>query len=234
MSWISRKSNGRVLSGPFAGMRYITESVGSTFYPKILGTYEKELNPIIEDITRKNFGAIVNVGAGEGYYAVGLAVRNPTARIIAYEGDPHGQELICELAQLNGVVERVRARGYCRMQELTAALGSAQNVFVMMDVEGAENQLLDLDQLPDLAFAPILVEVHNFIVPNTDVVLRERFQATHFIEQIPAQRRTIADLPIQVPFYLKPVLRPIYFEMAMGERPDGMSWLYLEPRRKKG
>ena len=66
-------------------MRYVEITVGSRYYPKILGTLEKELRSIIDILSQKEFDMIVNIGAGEGYYAVGLALRNPRVRIIAYE-----------------------------------------------------------------------------------------------------------------------------------------------------
>lgn len=36
-----------VLSGPFTGMKYVSQSVGSMWWPKILGTYELELADVI-------------------------------------------------------------------------------------------------------------------------------------------------------------------------------------------
>ena len=65
-----------VLSGPFHGMRYVDHSVGSSLFPKLIGTYEKELRYWLEaQFTESNLTTIVNIGAGEGYYAVGAALR---------------------------------------------------------------------------------------------------------------------------------------------------------------
>lgn len=41
-------TGGRVLAGPFAGMRYIRTSQGSALIPKLLGSYEKELAACVE------------------------------------------------------------------------------------------------------------------------------------------------------------------------------------------
>ena len=68
---IQKHSSGHVISGPFAGMQYVNTSVGSALEPKILGTYELELHDVFERLLDKDFAAIVNVGAGEGYLAVG-------------------------------------------------------------------------------------------------------------------------------------------------------------------
>jgi hypothetical protein len=46
--WLSRITRTKVVTGPFQGMRYIYRSVGSSWFPKVLGTYEKELWPVVE------------------------------------------------------------------------------------------------------------------------------------------------------------------------------------------
>ena len=71
--------NGRVASGPFAGMRHGDIAVGSVLTVKLLGTYEKELWPIIDQIIATAYPLIIDIGAAEGYYAVGLAMRIPAA-----------------------------------------------------------------------------------------------------------------------------------------------------------
>ncbi len=45
---VRTRTNGRVRAGPFSGMRYIHSSVGSAYLPKLLGIYERELNPFIK------------------------------------------------------------------------------------------------------------------------------------------------------------------------------------------
>lgn len=64
---------GVILSGPFKGLMYPRESVGSAWAPKLLGTYESELSPTIERIVSGGYRSVVDIGAAEGYYAVGLA-----------------------------------------------------------------------------------------------------------------------------------------------------------------
>src|SRR5947209_15685441 len=82
-----------VQNGPFTGMQYVERSIGSSLMPKLLGSYEANLQPVIEEIIRRAPATIVNVGCGEGYYAVGLARRLPHARVYAFEADPTGQAL---------------------------------------------------------------------------------------------------------------------------------------------
>src|SRR4051812_19305855 len=64
----------RVLQGPFAGMQYVTESYGSQLVPKLLGSYENELHDLVEQIVAQRPKIVIDIGAAEGYYAVGLAL----------------------------------------------------------------------------------------------------------------------------------------------------------------
>jgi hypothetical protein len=84
---VRNRTRGRVHSGPFAGMRWISSApdCARIHIPKLLGIYERELNPYIDQACALNFSRIVDVGAAEGYYAVGMALRNPHARVIAFE-----------------------------------------------------------------------------------------------------------------------------------------------------
>lgn len=63
----------RILAGPFRGMKYIENSHGSAYLPKILGSYEKELHKFIPRIVEEEYELILDIGAAEGYYAVGLS-----------------------------------------------------------------------------------------------------------------------------------------------------------------
>src|SRR5437016_2600251 len=64
-----------VQSGPFAGMLYVNQAVGSAHVPKLLGSYEAELHEIMRSVLTENYATIVDVGCAEGYYAIGLALR---------------------------------------------------------------------------------------------------------------------------------------------------------------
>jgi hypothetical protein len=186
---------GNVLAGPFAGMAYITGSSGSAFLPKIVGTYEMELAPAIGAIAAGGHDVIVDIGAAEGYYAVGLARANVNAKVIAFEAHKPARHLLKKLARLNGVESRIELRGYCGVDDLAAAIASAQRPAVICDCEGGEMQLLDPVRVPALSRAAILVELHDWAVPGITAAMRERFEKTHEIELIEERLRSAVDLP---------------------------------------
>ena len=101
---IIEKAVGRtVYLGPFAGMKYVNSTSEGPYYPRLLGTYELELGPTIEELCQKSFDTIMAVGAAEGYYAVGLAIRNPQSRVIAFELNVKGQNLMRQMAKMNNI-----------------------------------------------------------------------------------------------------------------------------------
>src|SRR5262245_4258495 len=79
-------AQGEVLSGPCQGMKYPAfTAIGSTLFPKLLGTYERELATVMNEICSRPFTNVINIGCGEGYYAVGLALRVPTCHVYAFD-----------------------------------------------------------------------------------------------------------------------------------------------------
>ena len=72
--------------GPFRGhpspMTY-PEHLG----PYLLGIYEAELHPWLEEVAAGRYTQILDVGAKFGYYAVGLARRLPGVPITAFDTD---------------------------------------------------------------------------------------------------------------------------------------------------
>src|SRR5207253_2384293 len=74
-----------VENGPFAGMKYLDRVEHGDLPPKLIGCYEAELHEVILCIAGRPYQRVVNVGCGEGYYAVGLARLLPAARVYAFD-----------------------------------------------------------------------------------------------------------------------------------------------------
>ena len=223
----------RVHAGPFAGMRYVDTSVGSCFIPKLLGTYERELASKVEWICRQQPELIVDIGAAEGYYAIGLAMRIPRARVVAFELEPIGQAALRRMAELNGVADRLSVRGRCEPADLAAALEGHSRPFVICDVEGDEAALLDPGQVAGLRAAVVLVETHEFVRRGVTDELCGRFAHSHDIELIWQEPRSRAEFPWRT---LGTMALPVsYLDWAVSEwRPERMSWLWMTPRSIDG
>lgn len=176
------RSGSRVLGGPFKGMAYPVAASEGAGAARLLGSYEASLHPVIETIVGKRYDLIFDVGAAEGYYAVGLALRLPGAEVRAHDIDARARATCRALAEANGVAERVQIRAEATSEDFAACEG--QRALVLCDIEGAEEALLDPDRAPGLAAADILVEVHELMRPDLCATLEARFAATHRITRI--------------------------------------------------
>ena len=190
-----RSREGHVIGhGPFAGMIYDTAASEGGYIPRRLGIYEASLAPVIESIVARAYPLIADIGAAEGYYAIGLARRLPQSRIVAADSNPAAQALCSALAVANGVTN-IEVRGTLDHEGLDALAPD----LVICDIEGGEDALLDLAACPALARADILVEVHEAMVPG----LTARFGPSHRVTRIdrtldpdalPVWSETLSDL----------------------------------------
>lgn len=227
---VRQRTKGRVHSGPFTGMRWISGAESDVDFdiPKLLGIYEREIDSCIERACALNFSLIVDVGAAEGYYAVGLAVRNPAAHVIAFEMQAKERSELTEKAKLNGVSERVQICGKCEAKDLEQVLAEAPRPFVICDTEGYEVVLLDPEKVPSLARAFILVELHEFAVKGITEKIQGWYAATHKITHVWQQDRGPTDFPFKN-CYTR-CLPKSYLDWAVGEsRPERMAWLWMTP-----
>jgi hypothetical protein len=227
--YVRKRTGMQVVGGCFAGLSYVGEAVGSALIPKLLGTYERELGPVVDEIVRGRFEEIIDIGAAEGYYAVGLARLVPNARVHAFEMTEHGRALLSEMAIANGVADRVLIKGKCDAPDLRDCLGSSERPVVICDVEGYEGELLDIGLVPSLVHAFVLVEIHETLCPGVRQSLRTRFQSTHQIEEIYQEERSTADFPFRT-LYTRLLPDRVLLDLMNEWRPEGMTWFYMRPR----
>lgn len=174
-----------ILSGPFKGMRYINEVGAGLFTPKWLGSYEEELHSVLHSAFKKNYVVILNVGAAEGYYAVGFAREFPDAAVFAFDVNSFTRRQAEKIAEINQAVNvTVSGRLTHRNLERLAATGKT---LMICDIEGDEFLLLNPRRAPSLLKCDFLAEIHGFggvpapIVRSKIITL---FQNTHHITEI--------------------------------------------------
>ncbi len=224
---------GRVLSGPFRGMRYSCRSVGSAFCPKIIGTYEMELSEVMSWISGRTFDRVIDICAAEGYYAVGLA-RMLGCNVHAFETEQDGQHLVAQMARSNHVHRRVSVHGICDPCSLSALLAStaAMPTLMVCDIEGFEGRLLDPVIVPGLSDCFILVEVHEQFVPGVQALLQNRFAMSHEMQFIDARLRQTEDFPAG---WVSAVLPDaIKLRLMWEHRAFPMGWFWMRPRKETG
>ncbi|MFN8277451.1 MAG: hypothetical protein U0T84_08215 [Chitinophagales bacterium] len=208
-----------VKDGVFKGMKYPgLEAAGSALVPKFVGSYEDELN----DIISSSYDFIVDIGCAEGYYAVGLAMRNPTAKVIAYDTDEYAQSLCLAMAKANGVSDRVEIKSSCTSQDL-AQMVYPRKTLVISDCEGYEFELFTPATALALKNSTILIEVHPINGKDKESLLNI-FIATHRHSIISSQLKSASDY---VAF--NGLERTFINDLLLFERNTRQEWLILTP-----
>ncbi len=225
---VARHCGRIVMAGPFRGMRYGGESFCSGYAPKLLGCYEAELLPTFARILAKDYPFVVDIGAAEGYYAVGLARSTEHIRVHAFEIDDHARGLCEENARLNGVSGRIVLHGGCDLAALRA-LPWAGRGLVICDCEGYEITLMDPEAVPALKTCDLLVEMHDCFDPRITPTLVERFQGTHDIHLMATAPHDPADFPAA--HFLPPEEQVLAVDDG---RAASMQWAFMEARESGG
>jgi len=211
-------------------MRYVRTALGSAYIPKLLGIYERELADPVEETCFMKPSVIVDIGAAEGYYAVGFACRLPQSHVIAFEMESSGRQLLAEMAMLNGVAERLTIRGKCEDADIIEIAAHHPDAVYVIDVEGHEEDLLGPLLVPALHKASILVEAHEFIHSGITDRLVNRFQYSHDIRVFWQEPRSHGDYPWRT-LYTRLVPKT-YLDWAVSEwRPIRMNWLWMKPKQ---
>lgn len=181
------RADGRMLvvrNGPFAGLVYPGfQSAGSVLLPKLLGSYESELNAVISEVIDTAYPTILNIGSGEGYYAVGLAVRSVHSFVCAYDIDPKARELCRQMAAINGVTDRVVVEPAIDEIGLSQFRFSSRSL-IIADCEGEERMLFTPKSAANLAGTDLLIEAHDFEGDVISERLPLLFRSSHEVRVI--------------------------------------------------
>jgi len=219
---IARQGN-IVLHGPFAGMKYVPRSVGSVLNPKLIGSYELEIHPFLDQIFQAHYDSVIDIGCAEGYYAVGFALKFPHARIYAFDPDPTAHHLCKTMSELNGVAHQLAIAGSCDLQSLSQL--SLERALIFCDCEGCELELLRPDVLPALGQCDLLIELHDFIEPSISKTIFSRFADTHDIQLVSSTEHDPALYPELDMF------SPLNRRLAVAEfRPGIMEWAFMKSK----
>lgn len=192
----------------------------------ILGTYEKDLHSHIEEWIKEPTDLIC-IGAAEGYYAAGLAINRNNSNIFAYEQDGYQKNNLLQVCQQNHL-NNIDVLGKCSTHSLDQLLKSLnKSVDIICDIEGGEIDVLDLNRVPLLKYARILVEVHDHLVPGCTDILKKRFEHSHKCIEILESDRCIDDFPrvsIALNFLLSTKQKLKFLNEGRVEK---MKWLYF-------
>lgn len=185
---IEQRLGTTVAAGPFAGMRWTATAGNQAAGATLLGTYEQELHPYIERLA--GFDAFVEVGSAEGYYTVGTALRFRHLSSYGFEIDAAARERADRLAAENGVADRVVHAG--RFDPAAAAAIPGRRRFMLVDIEGAELELLPAIPPEERLRWTFLIETHLVGPVCSGERMVEILEATHDLVLVEQNSRDLA------------------------------------------
>jgi hypothetical protein len=216
-----------VQTGPLEGLRFPKGDLShvDALMPKLLGTYEQELCAAIQRVLSREPTHFIDFGAAEGYYAVGVALKTLSTRVLAYDLAPSARAACRTLAEENQVAARVEQRGRARLTDLSA--GELRDAFLMSDIEGQEMDLFSEEVLPRLVRTTLIIEAHETLRPGVSKSLLARFADSHDADVVDV---TYPRPPLfgTVSQYFAPEdLADVMYEGRPSAR-----WMILEPRAR--
>lgn len=162
-------NGGVVKYGPFKGLKLMTgaHTSAGNLGAKTCGLYEDGVIAKIMELGP--YEDVVNFGAGDGYFSIGVLVAGIAKRSICFELDPLGREVVARNAESNGFAERVLIHGAA--DDGTGATLAREGfdptkALVLCDIDGAEFPVLTEKLLSDLKGATLIVELHDKIIEN--------------------------------------------------------------------
>ncbi len=157
---------GVVRYGPFTGMAISSApwwgklDLGS----QCLGLYEKEILDYLDGVTEHAYSIFIDIGAADGYYAVGMLLSKKVDHAVCFEMSAAGQSAIRENWSQNQQPGLLEVFGEATPDSLCELLpGPLENGLVLVDIEGAEFELLTDAVLFLLSKSTVIVEIHNWI-----------------------------------------------------------------------
>lgn len=189
----------KILAGVSAGMRVNYDPRNRSLH--LLGLYEREIYPFLRK-SIKRAETLIDIGANDGYYALAF-VRHKGKEVILCEPGSIRDEMRNNLA-LNGFVENsdfivvdklvsnVNTDSEISINEL---LKNKTSVFILMDVDGGEQVIMESFKCKENAAIDWLIETHSAeLEKNVSAILERHGYKVHIIKNawwravIPEQR----------------------------------------------
>lgn len=194
---ISSQLGYKVQEGLFKGQELNSVStwdeIGSLL-PKLIGTYEQELQTEITKLG--NFETLVNVGAADGYYGIGLLNSKICNQVIFFESNLASRNQIKQNTEINK--HKIQIYGEANSDNLIDCLKNLDKAktLIILDIEGGEFDLLNHEVVANLCETTLIVEIHSFMDTRfNDFELENKLKKFFNISKVTNNLRKIPNLP---------------------------------------
>lgn len=165
-----KKYNYTVAHGAFKGMKLNKKVWWSKndYITQTLGIYEEHILQKITHFAKNGSTTLIDVGAADGYFAVGMAYSNIYQKVYAFEIEKEGRDRILENANANKCNNKIKIFGEADVSSISKIIDEGDKVTVMIDIEGAEYDFLSDDMLTILNGNHVVCELHPWMVDGGD------------------------------------------------------------------
>lgn len=212
-------------SVPFEGLIYNDFiSHGSSLIPKLVGTYESELNPIIKEISSNSYKYIFNVGCGEGYFSCGFAILIENSHVFSIDCSDQAITACRKLSRFNELDNRMTFLLDCRFDFSRYQKELNYKSLIFCDVEGFEKDLFLSSNISLFRKCDFIIELHDFVDSSISDGIINYFKNTHDLKLINSlsPRSKLNQIPQKYKFFFSDF---IWTYLIDEERPCEMQWL---------
>ena len=184
--------DGEVKYGPFQGLQlqkkpwWGTSDLGSM----CLGLYEKEILDFLFSNDLGDRDTFIDIGAADGYYAVGMLHSQRVKKAVCFELSQEGQDTILENWKKNhspGLIE-IYGDIFLNFEEAIKNIDMSK-VITLIDIEGAEFDFLNDTTLAALTDSIVVIEIHNWVEQFVEkysqfLRLASKYFKVEFVERV--------------------------------------------------
>ncbi len=149
--------------GPFQGFKLSNDAYwgAADHGTMILGIYEQE---ILNEITKENNKSVfVDLGAADGYYGIGVLINQHFKKSYCFEISEKGRATIRRNAELNGKLNEILILGTATSNFYDFIAPEDRNdCLILIDIEGAEFEILSDETFKNLPKAIFIIEIHEW------------------------------------------------------------------------
>lgn len=219
-----------VAYGPFEGLNLDRDVWWGRYdlTTKMLGVYEEHVTAKLCELLKKTNGPFVDIGAADGYFALGVAVGRLAKQVYAYEISAEGRQKLSRNIHLNGCEDGVTVEAEANYESIARLVDVHENIVGLIDIEGAEYGFLDARMLELMRNSRLIVELHPWLVEDgiekekRMLNLAEDFFRVSFIERETYNPNGFSELQ-----EFSDHERLLAFSEG---RKRNMKWLVLEPK----
>lgn len=161
-------SKQKIISGFYKGVYLNYNKRWGAYASKLLGLYELQIQRKINELKNKyKLNYFVNFGAGEGFHIIGSTKNFNFKKSLAFEIDLNAQKILKKNLMDNKVQKKVNIFGAANFKLAQKVLENKKyKTIFLIDIEGAEYDLINKDIANYLKYSFLIIEDHRFWIKN--------------------------------------------------------------------